>query len=200
MMGSRYHGYILAGGNSKRFGCDKARVVLNGRPLLCRVRDMIQGSVLSVTCVAKTDHAYDDFGIHTIGDISPMQGPLGGIVTALSEHLREYGEGYCIIVSCDLGLIKASWLEKLEEIALAGGVQYDAVLFKENYWEPFPGFYHTSLLGRAVDALKNNEGSIQKLLNDVEAGVLGRPSDWPEYNQLNTMGQLEKFQKNNTSI
>src|SRR4051794_14706591 len=74
--------YILAGGQSQRFGSDKARAPLDGKPLIVHVAESLKPIASSVTVVAKDFGEYDDLGLVSIGDLQPGLGPMGGLLTA----------------------------------------------------------------------------------------------------------------------
>ncbi|PZU07242.1 molybdenum cofactor guanylyltransferase [Sphingomonas sp.] len=85
-------GAILAGGQSRRFGSDKAEALLDGRRLIDWARDGLQGHVERIVICGRADGIPDrpHAGL----------GPLGGINAAL-HHARVIGLNTVITVPCD---------------------------------------------------------------------------------------------------
>lgn len=88
-------GAVLAGGQSSRFGTDKALAELNGRTLLSIAVDRLGGWCDHVVIAGR------DYGpAPCIPDWpSPGKGPLGGLAAAL--HLAR-DEGYDTVLSCSV--------------------------------------------------------------------------------------------------
>lgn len=84
----RIFGVILAGGESRRMGRDKAFVTLAGRSMLAHVLDRLEPQVERVLISANADPArFADFGCEVVPDARP-QGPLSGILAALTAAAR----------------------------------------------------------------------------------------------------------------
>src|SRR4051812_40718043 len=105
----QFPAYILAGGKSERFGSDKARAVLEGKPLVVRVAESLMPIASSVTVVAREDDQYGDLELRTVGDLQPGLGPMGGLLTALTLDAGPW----VLIAACDLVGIQRAWLESL---------------------------------------------------------------------------------------
>jgi hypothetical protein len=72
-------GAVLAGGQSSRFGSDKALAELDGRTLLARAVEALQAQCDAVVVVGR-----EDAPVPTLPDRPrPGMGPLGGIAAAL---------------------------------------------------------------------------------------------------------------------
>jgi molybdopterin-guanine dinucleotide biosynthesis protein A len=79
----RIFGVILAGGESRRMGSDKALVLLAGRPLIAHVLDRLEPQVDRVLISANGDPArFTALGCEVLPDAAP-QGPLSGVLAAL---------------------------------------------------------------------------------------------------------------------
>ncbi len=103
-------GYILAGGGSTRFGRDKALVEVGGKPMLERMIELLRGVTKQVKLVAAPGK-YSAFGVETIEDQWPGEGPLGGIITALEDAAKSPANiEWNLIVSCDMPFLTADWL------------------------------------------------------------------------------------------
>jgi len=90
-------GAILAGGQSRRFGSDKAQALLDGRPLLEHVADALRPQV-SALVVAGREWP----GITSVADMPQAGlGPLGGLAGALDYACRHDGDAV-LSSGCDL--------------------------------------------------------------------------------------------------
>ena len=101
---------ILAGGESRRMGRDKAWLEMGGQPLIRRalstVRDSgIQGIVIS----GRAGADYSSLGCPVLFDLEPGCGPLGGIERALSAATAPL----VLVLAVDLPGVTAAFLRKL---------------------------------------------------------------------------------------
>ena len=78
---------ITAGGQSRRFGQDKALYELDGVPLLNRVADSLQHASPRLLVAPAGRYRLD--GWQTVPDLRPGQGPLAGLETALTALLDQ---------------------------------------------------------------------------------------------------------------
>ncbi|ASV72877.1 Molybdopterin-guanine dinucleotide biosynthesis protein MobA [Thermogutta terrifontis] len=180
--------YILAGGKSRRFGSDKALATLAGEPLLVRLARMVTPFATSVTVVADRPGKYSSLGLRTIGDLSPGQGPLGGLITALDD-LRE---PWMLLLSCDLVLVKASWIDRLMSARRANSL---AVAFHHDVWEPLCALYSRDIRPRVQEAITAGRWSLQELLAAVPAVSVALPPDWPPIVQINTPDDFRRAEE-----
>ncbi|MBK5222357.1 MAG: molybdenum cofactor guanylyltransferase [Acidimicrobiia bacterium] len=83
-MGS-FAGAVLTGGSSRRMGRDKALLPVRGQPLALTVADALRrAGAEPVLCVGGDEAALVALGLRTIPDLHPGEGPVGGLITALS--------------------------------------------------------------------------------------------------------------------
>jgi molybdopterin-guanine dinucleotide biosynthesis protein A len=86
-------GCVLAGGQSARFGSDKALAELGGRTLIARAVDMLSGWCEHVVVVGRATAPAP-----TLPDWPrPGMGPLGGIAAALA---LARDQGYAAVLTC----------------------------------------------------------------------------------------------------
>lgn len=107
-MARRVSAAVLAGGQSRRMGTDKALLPLRGGdpPLLRIVLDRLELVAGDVFVVASDRPEYGRFGVPMVPDRFAGAGTLGGIATALAaaEHDR------CLVVACDLPFLSVPLL------------------------------------------------------------------------------------------
>ncbi|HRW90194.1 MAG TPA: NTP transferase domain-containing protein, partial [Flavobacteriales bacterium] len=78
--GGGWTGVVLAGGQSRRMGRDKALIEVEGRTLLDRAMDKLEPLVDELLVVGDPEK-HGHLGPFVIGDDTPGQGPLGGLAT-----------------------------------------------------------------------------------------------------------------------
>lgn len=117
-------GIIVAGGQSRRFGSDKASASLRGRPLLQWVRDALApvvDEILIVTAAGQTlPPMHPAVPATVVEDREPERGPLAGLATGFAVAASPV----CFATSCDDPLLSTTVVERV--IAALG--DHDAVL------------------------------------------------------------------------
>jgi molybdopterin-guanine dinucleotide biosynthesis protein A len=171
--------YILAGGKSRRYGADKARVLHGGVPLLVHVAETLRPVASAVTVVAAAGGAYDDLGLRTIGDTVEGKGPLGGLLAALDDC----GEGWLFLSACDWVGVRAEWARDL--IRLGATTPREAVLFRTHRWEPLFALYRSTIRTRAARVVRGDDVSMRALLELVDVLAVEAPAGWADVVNLN---------------
>ncbi len=89
---------VLAGGQSRRLGRDKALLEFGGQTLLARTVETLAPLCREVIVVTNSPQAHAHPAARLVGDLLPGMGSLGGIysgVTAAQTH-------YSLVVGCDM--------------------------------------------------------------------------------------------------
>lgn len=180
--------YIASGGQSRRFGTDKARALLSGTPLILRVAEKLAPRTSAITVIADAAGKYADLHLRTIADRIPGKGPLSALDAALHDAPNNT---WLLLVSCDLLDLQPHWLD---ELLAARDPAVQAVAFRNQYWEPLLALYHTSLRQQVEQRLTTGPLSMQDLLNSVPTRALPLPADWPAVSQANTPAELQHAQ------
>ncbi len=95
----RLGGAVLAGGHSRRMGRDKALITIDGVALVELAADALARAGADPVVVIGGDRAaIEPLGLPVIADRWPGEGPLGGIITALTAIETEL----VAVLSCDL--------------------------------------------------------------------------------------------------
>jgi molybdopterin-guanine dinucleotide biosynthesis protein A len=116
----RVSAVILAGGESRRMGHDKAFIDFGGAPLIERVIERAQPLCAEMIIVTNDTDAYARFGYRIVTDVYPGKGSLGGIFSGL-QAAREH---YALVVACDMPFLNTGLLNHLISLA----PQFDAVI------------------------------------------------------------------------
>ena len=91
-------GAIVAGGQSRRFGSDKAQALFEGKALLNHVADALRPQCTELVIAGRQWP-----GIISVADIPENgQGPLGGLAGALAHAQRN---GFDAVLSCGCDLL-----------------------------------------------------------------------------------------------
>lgn len=126
MRSTPLYGLVLAGGQSRRMGTDKALLLNDGESQLARAMRLLTGFVAQAF-VSTSDALKDEperAGYPQIIDRYADLGPVAGILTAMDE----YPEVDWLVVACDLPNLSAAILEPLlEEDAEAPFIAYKSV-------------------------------------------------------------------------
>jgi molybdopterin-guanine dinucleotide biosynthesis protein A len=190
------HAFILAGGKSSRFGSDKALADVGGMTSIQSLAHSLLVCQLDVVVVAQNERQYDSLGLVTIGDSIPDQGPLGGILTAITHFRNSGNDGWILVTTCDSIHFESCWLEQLKA-CMTPSVR--AIHFDDGQRQPFPGLYHTSLYNRLTCALASNSRSMLAFLDSLNAeciSIANASNRKPLH--FNTPEQLEECLRTDT--
>ncbi|MCB9384344.1 MAG: molybdenum cofactor guanylyltransferase [Bryobacterales bacterium] len=103
-------GYVLTGGRSSRFGSDKARFEIDGRPLAWVTAEKVCQAAGSVALVGAPER-YADWDLRLIADPREDFGPVAGIVAALEDSHADWN----LIVAVDMVGVTVEFLRFLLE-------------------------------------------------------------------------------------
>jgi molybdopterin-guanine dinucleotide biosynthesis protein A len=180
----RGSGIILAGGQSRRMGRDKAFLDFDGAPLIARVIERIQQVCPEAIVVANDVEAYARFGVPVVRDVYPGKGSLGGIFTGLQAAHAEYA----LAVACDLPFLNEGLLGYLISLAPQADVviprahaptgkakdatRYDQLAVKESGLQATHAIYSRRCLGPMRARLLANDLRIVNFFDEVRVRVV----------------------------
>ena len=191
-------GYVVAGGQSRRFGQDKARALLNGQAMLTRMCNLIADTAGSVRVVADGKSRYADLEASVVEDLWPGEGPLGGIVTALlATSAAASGRDWNLIVGCDMPFLTREWLAHLAQRALAGKAQV-VLAHSAHGPEPLCACWRTDAVATLEAAFKRGVRRVNEGIALLRAEVLDE-RDWKRFDSagrlfwnMNTPGDYQE--------
>ena len=104
---------VLAGGQSRRMGTDKALLPLvpGGQPMLGVVLERISSVADDMIVVADEQARYAAFGVRVVPDLSRQVGALGGIQAAIAWSAHEH----CLVVACDMPFLSLPLLRRMAD-------------------------------------------------------------------------------------
>lgn len=155
-------GIILAGGENKRMGIDKAFLTVAGIPLIEHVLGVLGAVVQQIIIVTNSPERYRTYDARIVTDKLGLRGPLTGMYSGLFSSGSEYN----VVVACDMPFLNPRLLSFMMELAPG----YDAVVpaFGE-LTEPLHAVYSRSLLPVIEERIGKNERRIQGIF--VNANV-----------------------------
>jgi molybdenum cofactor guanylyltransferase len=167
-------GLLLTGGSSRRFGSDKARLLIEGIALARRV-----ASAVAVAVDPVLEVGLGVSGLASIGESPAGEGPLVALVCGVRELHRLGHTGAVLVVACDLPFVRSEGLEELARWpthrsvlpVVAGRAQPLCAR-----WAPDDCAVAVSLVSRGERSMRALIEATQPLMLDVvaEAGALTR--------------------------
>jgi molybdopterin-guanine dinucleotide biosynthesis protein A len=150
---------LLAGGESRRMGRDKATLNFLGEPLWSRqLRLLRQIGPREILISARSDPAWRPADTIFIPDQPPSHGPLSGIVAAVDAM----NGTHLLVLAVDMPLMNAETLRSMSEnIGFARGV----VPKIRPRAEPLAAIYPRECLPRLRAALNSDNFSMQNLVD-----------------------------------
>jgi molybdopterin-guanine dinucleotide biosynthesis protein A len=104
---------VLAGGQSRRMGTDKALLplVAGGRPMLGVVLERLSAIADDTIVVANEQARYAALGARVVPDLNRHVGALGGIQAAIAWSAHEH----CLVVACDMPFLSLPLLRRMAD-------------------------------------------------------------------------------------
>jgi len=198
--------YILAGGKSSRFGSSKALVSTAGAPQIQRLAQELAADSWQSVAVSRNADEFQSFGLRTVADHEPDQGPVAGILAGLND-LRSAAQSrpiwpWALFIPCDLWTWDARWTEGLRPPDIesrSGEIAFEAVLlvhFRSQRFSPFPCLIHRDALPMLQQSWDSGCRSMRQLFEELAPATFSRELS-TEYlpESFNTLEELERLQR-----
>jgi molybdopterin-guanine dinucleotide biosynthesis protein A len=187
-----FTGVLLAGGQSRRFGSNKALAQVGGCRLIERPAGVLARLFRHLLLVTNTPQLYSFLDWPMVPDLLPGAGPLAGIQAALHHTATPY----IFVAGCDMPALDPELIAFL--CARAAG--YDVVLpVNESGPEPLHAVYSRSALPGISAALAAGVRKIQEGLGSLRvleigptalAGITAAPAR--SFSNINTTADLPR--------
>ena len=188
-------GVILAGGQSRRFGQDKAFFQINGRPMVRIVADVL-GAVFDQVIVAGGEpDQYAEIGLTCSPDPIKEKGALGGILNAFSNTSADS----IFICGCDMPLVQVDVIRQI----LDNANDSDIILpIMDGIRQPLHAMYHRTVLPVVEELIHDSASFLPDLFgrvkvlsldNDIFASIPNAPLSFVSFNDLTTMNQYQQY-------
>ncbi len=184
---------IIAGGQSRRMGRDKAFVDLDGKTLIQHVIDRSAdlGQAETILITNKTD-AYRHLGLPMYPDALPDKGSLGGIYTALLQAQSPA----VLVLACDMPFIST---ELLRHMVAQINQTIDIVVPRVNgYPQGMHAIYMKTCIEPIAQQLAADRLKIIRFYDQMRVRYLDEPDyaecdpDGRSFANLNTPDELEQ--------
>ncbi len=184
---------LLAGGESKRMGQDKATLLLDGKPLWRRQLDLLQDlRPAEILVSARTDPEWRPPQTKFAADSPPSQGPLSGLVAAMAAVT----EMQLLVLAVDMPFVTRAILERMVALTNSGCGVLPCIGSRA---EPVAAIYPRESFSHLSNALSSGELSLQKVAGRLVRDGLLTAMQVPEteehyYRSLNTPADLPPAQ------
>ena len=182
---------LLAGGESRRMGRDKATIVFEDRPLWERqLRILRDLNPEEIFVSARNSPAWLPSDAKLLLDEPPSRGPLSGLTKALSSIRTSH----LVVLAVDMPFITSIQMQRLCESVEPGCGVLPRIGDRA---EPLAAIYPREAAAYFSTALSGEDFSLQRLSkNLVQEGKLQvfqvSPIDAKLYRSVNTPGDLER--------
>jgi len=155
-------GIILAGGESRRMGTDKALLDINGRPMIEHVLAVFAGLFKKTIIVTNTPDRYRMYGVELTSDVLDIRGPLTGIYSGLLRSRDEYN----FVAACDMPFLNPRLIAYMGELA-AG---HDAVvpMFGGGFLEPLHAIYRKGIFPVIEMQVRKQDRRIRGMFDHIQ--------------------------------
>ena len=174
--------YILIGGQSQRFGSQKWKVQIDGKPVLDHLWEKCS-DFGSRWVVGK----HQPIGLDNpfIKDKLILRAPFNGLYTSLQHTRSEWN----LILSCDLPLMTATVIEKLWRKKDKNS--YGVIPKISKGLEPLAGFYNQRLISLLHSKLDNEDFCLHSLIENENFTIVTMDSDKDTFFNMNTADDYE---------
>jgi len=177
-------GVLLAGGKSRRMGCDKAALTLGGQTLAQRginvLTEVFAEVVFSVGPGQDRLQAPSAVPIRAIEDRVPDQGPLGALCSVLQAAKYDW----IFLIACDMPFFTADGIRALaQEI---GAHSQIVVPEQGGRLHPLHAFYHRSALPAAEQALQAGQRRMEAVLEACRTRIVSWEREERRLTNVNT--------------
>ena len=148
--------FITAGGKSSRMGQDKGLMLIEKKPMLVHLVDMLHNNNFSFTVIANSV-AYQQFDFKVVTDLIPDKGPIGALHTAFHYAQKDF----VLLLGCDTPFFPVEAITRLMNEAKYGSVSVANIMTKI---DPLHAVYPVSLKSKVVSCIKNNILRMQDLI------------------------------------
>jgi molybdopterin-guanine dinucleotide biosynthesis protein A len=182
--------FILIGGQSSRFGANKAFAELGGIPLAAHAATVAATlSPVRITFVAASEAQFETADlldlIHPIvADLKPGFGAWSGLHAALAYARSEW----ILVLACDLPMVSPQLLQLLGALV---SVEYEAIvpMQADGRLQPLCAFYSAQPVLAAVETVligRNIPPPLASIFDDVRTLVVG----YDEYREFSNADKL----------
>jgi len=149
---------LLAGGESRRMGTEKATIVFNGEPLWQRQIKLLRHlGPENILVSARAERSWRPADMELVLDQPPSRGPISGLTAALGRTRTSH----LIALGVDMPFVTTAQLQDLCQRASAGCGVVPTI---DGRVEPLAAVYPVEAYADFTAALTGNDWSLQSLV------------------------------------
>ena len=170
---------LLAGGESRRMGQDKAALIYKGEPLWRRQLDLLRAlEPEELLLSARTDPTWRPADVIFVADIPPSRGPLSGLAAALETMSGTH----LLVLAVDMPFMDGAYLRSLCAAVAPGSGGLPMIGDRA---EPLAAIYPAAARSHCLNALAGNDFSLRSLTTGlVKANLMETVAVRPEAEHL----------------
>lgn len=160
----KYTAIILAGCKSSRMGSDKGLVLLNGKPMISYIVEILKKMQIPIIIISN-NVTYKQFGFPVFSDIIKEKGPLGGIYTGLLNSKTESN----IILSCDVPFLS----NRIIELIINKDNGYPISVVQSNgKTHPLIGLYSKKIVKKLFDTILMEKLKVRSFIEEFPLNII----------------------------
>jgi molybdopterin-guanine dinucleotide biosynthesis protein A len=171
-------GIVLAGGQSRRMGYNKAEAMMHGRSMLMLMIDKLS-AITSTILVSSGNLTYPDLKYRQVPDEYPDCGPIGGIYSVLKATTTALN----LVVSCDMPLVEVRFLEYIIEKAEANKALITVPVNEKGQPEMLCAVYRKDILPLIEQQIKLKAFKLKNLIDLVPTETIEISTGHPMYHE-----------------
>ncbi len=148
---------ILAGGQSKRMGTNKALIAYQGKPLILYSIELALSFTPNIL-ISANHNDLEHLGFPIIKDFLPVNAPLAGIHAGLQTSMTNWN----LILTCDMPNVTVSLIDRL--ITRVNNHVQMVIPAHDGFVEPLCGFYHRDMISSIEQNIAQGRLSLMDLL------------------------------------
>jgi len=158
-------GVLLAGGESRRMGRNKAFLEIEGRPLIIRNLEVMDCLFSEVIISSRDAALYSGLGYKVILDTVQGKGPLGGLYTVLQQ--ANFDDVF--LAACDMPFLNEMAIRAVYRKYENCDVVLPDVKGKAH---TLHGFYNKRILPLVEEKIKNNQLSVFEMIKECNTKIV----------------------------
>ncbi len=147
-------GIVLAGGENRRMGTDKAFLKVAGVPLIEHVLRSMKDVFQDIIVVTNAPERYAAYDVQVVSDALAIRGPLTGIYSGLLQSSDEYN----FVVACDMPFLNSRLIAYIAGLAAGHDVVVPSIGGQP---EPLHAVYRRELIAVMKEEISRDRRQIQ---------------------------------------
>lgn len=158
-------GVILAGGQSSRFGSNKALALVDGKPMISHAMEVFENLFPEHLLITNSPEEYSFTGWETSPDVYPGAGPLAGIHAALIRVKCEK----IFVVGCDMPFVNPAVIQFICD----QDDGHDIIIPETKHGlEPLHSLYNKTCLETIACNLQAEQHRIYQFIKEMQTRII----------------------------